>query len=227
MLQKKRSKRMLPSIQQTLKRFVQSTKPKDEVEEVPIEDVFVKVAIIGDAQSGKTSVVRRFHDDRFSEEYVQTTGLDFVEKRIKVGANAADVVFTLCDLGSDKTSAELLPLVCDDSTAVIFVFDLTRKNSLDSVKDYYRKVRTLNTRAIVLLVGCKFDLFLDLETEDQEEIVGLARRYARAMKAPLIFTSASHSINVQKVFKILFGKVFSIDCKVERITAPSEPIIEY
>jgi GTP-binding protein of the ras superfamily involved in termination of M-phase len=196
-------------------------------EEPANEEVSIKVAIIGDAQGGKTSIVRRFCDDRFSEEYIQTTGVNFVEKRIRLGANAADVIFTLNDLGSDASSVDLLPLVCDDATAIVFAFDLTRKQSLLSVKESYRKVRTLNKKAIVLLVGCKFDLFLDLEAEDQEEITSLARRFARAMKAPLVFTSSSHSINVQKVFKILFGCVFSIDSKIERVTGVGEPIIEY
>jgi GTP-binding protein of the ras superfamily involved in termination of M-phase len=191
------------------------------------EEVSIKVALIGDAQAGKSSVVKRFCDDRFSEEYIQTTGINFVEKRIRLSAHTADVVFTLNDLGSDPSSADLLPLVCDDATAIIFVFDLTRKQSLLSVKESYRKVRTINKKAIVLLVGCKFDLFLDLESEDQEEITSLARRFARAMKASLIFTSSSHSINVQKVFKILFGSVFAIDCKIERVTVVGEPIIEY
>lgn len=33
-----------------------------------------------------------------------------------------------------------------------------------------------------------------------------ARRFSRAMKAPLIFCSTSHSINVQKIFKIVLSK---------------------
>jgi GTP-binding protein of the ras superfamily involved in termination of M-phase len=196
-------------------------------EDTAAEEVSIKVGLVGDAQAGKSSLLRRFCDDRFSEEYIQTTGVNYVEKRIKLGSSTADVVFTLNDLGSDATSAEFLPLVCDDATAVVFSFDLTRKQSLLSIKEFYRKVRTLNKKALVMLVGCKFDLFLDLESEDQEEIMSLARRFARAMKAPLVFTSSSHSINVQKVFKILFGSLFSVDCKVERITGAGEPIIEY
>ena len=199
--------------------------PNAHESEVNSEVVSIKVAVLGDSQVGKTSLVKRFHADRFSEEYIQTTGINFLEKRIRIGSTSLDVIFTLCDLGSN--SQDLLPLVCDDATAVIFAFDLTRKQTLYSVKEYYRRVRSLNTKAIVLLVGCKFDLFLDLDSSDQEEITSLARRFAGAMKAPLIFTSASHSINVQKIFKIMFGGVFAIDCKVERISTHGEPIIEY
>jgi GTP-binding protein of the ras superfamily involved in termination of M-phase len=78
-----------------------------------------------------------------------------------------------------------------------------------------------------VLVGAKFDLFLDLEPDDQAHICTLSRRYALAMKSPLVFTSASYSINVQKLFKIVSGLCFGVDCKVERVSAMGEPIIEY
>lgn len=195
----------------------------------PADAVAIKVGIVGDAQSGKTSLVRRFQDDRYSEEYVQTKGVNYLEKRIRLGSSAnTDVVFSLFDLGShEDTKRDFFNFVCDDAAAVVFAFDLTRKTSLESMKESYRKLRRINPTCMVLLVGCKFDLFLDLDLKDQEEITALARRYARAMKAPLMFTSSSHSINVQKVFKILFGAVFAIDCKVERSSNFGEPIIEY
>lgn len=38
----------------------------------------------------------------------------------------------------------MLPIVCNDAVAVLFVFDLTRKSTLSSVKEWYRQVRGLN-----------------------------------------------------------------------------------
>ena len=54
-----------------------------------------------------------------------------------------------------------------------------------------------------------------------------ARRFAKAMKAPLIFSSTSHSINVQKIFKIVLSKVFDLKCNLEMVTNVGEPILEY
>lgn len=47
------------------------------------------------------------------------------------------------------------------------------------------------------------------------------------MKAPLIFTSASHSINVQKVFKVVLSKVFDLKCTVPMIERIGDPILQY
>jgi Gtp-binding protein of the ras superfamily involved in termination of M-phase len=75
------------------------------------------------------------------------------------------------------------------------------------------------------LVGTKYDIFTTLPPEEQEEIDKLARKYAKAMKAPLIFTSASHSINVQKMFKIVLSKVFDLKSTMESIEGVGEPLL--
>lgn len=81
--------------------------------------------------------------------------------------------------------------------------------------------------AIPFLVGTKYDHFNTFSQDEQEEITrqvrlvtlfvrmscsltscppSQAKRFSRAMKAPLIFCSTSHSINVQKIFKIVLSK---------------------
>ncbi|CAN0284992.1 unnamed protein product [Discosporangium mesarthrocarpum] len=52
-----------------------------------------------------------------------------------------------------------------------------------------------------------------------------ARKFARAMHAPLIFTSASHSINVQKMFKVVLSKVFDLRCNLDEIEGAGEPLL--
>ncbi len=38
----------------------------------------------------------------------------------------------------------VLPLVCNEAIAILFMFDLSRKSTLASVKDWYRQARLLN-----------------------------------------------------------------------------------
>lgn len=76
-------------------------------------------------------------------------------------------------------------------------------------------------------MGTKYDLFYALEKTEQEDIVTQARKYAKAMHAPLIFCSASHGINVQKLFKLIFEKVFSIEPDIEQKHDVGDAIFEY
>lgn len=49
-------------------------------------DHLFKVVILGDAKSGKTSLLKRFVDDAFTTDYYATIGVDFKTK-IVVGPN--------------------------------------------------------------------------------------------------------------------------------------------
>lgn len=121
----------------------------------------------------------------------------------------------------------MLPLVCNDAVAILFMFDLSRKSTLNSIKEWYRQARGFNKTAIPFLVGTKYDHFANISQEEQEEITKQARRFARAMKAPLIFCSTSHAINVQKIFKVVLSKAFSLNCTIPEISVIGEPILEY
>lgn len=138
-----------------------------------------------------------------------------MEKTISI--RNTEITFSIWDLGGQREFVNMLPLVCNDAVAILFMFDLTRKSTLNSIKEWYRQGRGFNKTAIPFLVGTKYDHFVNFPKEDQEEIslqvrsyskpvphsisnsIAQARRFARAMKASLIFSSTSHSINVQKV----------------------------
>lgn len=121
----------------------------------------------------------------------------------------------------------MLPLVCNGAVVLLFMFDLTRKQSLRSIKQWYREARKVNETAIPFLIGCKYDVFVTMDKADQEEITKQARKFAKAMKAPTIFCSSSHSINIKKIFKVAISKVFHLHCNVPEISTVGEPILEY
>jgi GTPase SAR1 family protein len=49
-----------------------------------------------------------------------------------------------CKLLGQKEFVNMLPLVCNDAMAILFMFDLTRKSSLNSIKEWYRQARGFN-----------------------------------------------------------------------------------
>lgn len=120
-----------------------------------------------------------------------------MEKTISI--RNTEITFSIWDLGGQREFVNMLPLVCNDAVAILFMFDLTRKSTLNSIKEWYRQGRGFNKTAIPFLIGTKYDHFVNMSQKDQEEISAQAKRFAKAMRASLIFSSTSHSINVQKV----------------------------
>ncbi|KAK3370324.1 P-loop containing nucleoside triphosphate hydrolase protein [Podospora didyma] len=187
--------------------------------------VVIKVGMVGDAQIGKTSLMVKYVEGSWDEDYIQTLGVNFMEKTISI--RNTEITFSIWDLGGQREFVNMLPLVCNDAVAILFMFDLTRKSTLNSIKEWYRQGRGFNKTAIPVLVGTKYDHFVNLSREEQEEISNQARRFAKAMRAALIFSSTSHSINVQKIFKIVLSKAFDLKCTIPEISNVGEPLLLY
>ncbi|KAM5445442.1 Ras GTPase tem1 [Microsporum audouinii] len=187
--------------------------------------VVIKVGMVGDAQIGKTSLMVKYVEGSWDEDYIQTLGVNFMEKTISI--RNTEITFSIWDLGGQREFVNMLPLVCNDAVAILFMFDLTRKSTLNSIKEWYRQGRGFNKTAIPFLVGTKYDHFVNFPREDQEEISIQAKRFAKAMRASLIFSSTSHSINVQKIFKIVLSKAFDLKCTIPEIENIGEPLLLY
>lgn len=135
--------------------------------------VVIKVGMVGDAQIGKTSLMVKYVEGSWDEDYIQTLGVNFMEKTISI--RNTEITFSIWDLGGQREFVNMLPLVCNDAVAILFMFDLTRKSTLNSIKEWYRQGRGFNKTAIPFLVGTKYDHFVNFPREDQEEISNQVR----------------------------------------------------
>lgn len=187
------------------------------------DNVVIKCGMVGDMQVGKTTLMVKYVEDRLDEDYIQTLGVNFMEKTIML--RNTEITFSIWDLGGQREFLSMLPLVCNDASSIFFMFDLSRKTTLNSIKEWYRQARGLNRQAVPFLIGTKYDIFVTMPQDEQAEIDKQARKFAKAMKAPLIFTSATHSINVQKLFKVVLSKVFDLHCTLDRISQCGEPLL--
>lgn len=62
-----------------------SSKHTDSDNEIDdIQSYQYKIILLGDGAVGKTSIATRFSEEKFSQNYKQTVGVDFFMKRINV-----------------------------------------------------------------------------------------------------------------------------------------------
>ena len=156
---------------------------------------------------------------------LQMEGLNLMDKTLSV--QGARISFRIWDVAGDKRSLDQIPMACKDAVAILIMFDLTSRCTLNSVVGWYSEARKWNQTAIPILIGTKFDDFVRLPPDVQWTIVTQARAYARAMKATLFFSSATHNINVNKIFKFIMAKLFNLPWTVERNLRVGEPIIDF
>lgn len=185
--------------------------------------VTVKIALIGSTMVGKTTLMVKYCKGTFSEDYIATLGVQFLERTITVKQIPVNIV--IWDIGGQKNFMEMLPVCCDGAHAMIFMFDLSNISSLTALRDWYKAAYSCNQTARVFLVGTKFDLYFDLPEQERICITNKAKKFANAIGAPLVYCSNTHSINVKKLFQIVIGAVFGLNPKIEKCDDPSKPVI--
>uniref|UniRef100_A0A914EIN6 Uncharacterized protein n=1 Tax=Acrobeloides nanus TaxID=290746 RepID=A0A914EIN6_9BILA len=107
----------------------------------------LKVVVVGDANTGKSSLLSRYLFNKFNEDYHFTVGIDFHSKYIETSN------------GEQERFRALLPSYLRDCAVVLLVYDITNQKTFDSVNfwlDYVRKRTQPETQLI--LVGAKADL---------------------------------------------------------------------
>ncbi|KAI6690530.1 hypothetical protein NL676_027358 [Syzygium grande] len=187
--------------------------------------VSLKISLLGDCQIGKTSFVIKYVGDEQEKCSLQMTGLNLMDKTMFV--QGARISCSIWDVAGDNSSVDHLPIACKDAVAILFMFDLTSRCTLNSVVGWYTQARKWNQTAIPVLIGTKFDDFVKLPPDLQWTIITQARAYAKAMEATLFFSSATHNINVNKIFKFIMAKLFNLPWSLERNLTIGEPIIDF
>lgn len=188
--------------------------------------VALKISLLGDCNIGKTSFLEKYvGNEKEQGSTEQKEGLNLMDKTLVV--EGARISYSIWEVSGDAKSQDHLPIACQDSIAICIMFDLTSRCTLNSVVRWYQQARSLNQNAIPILIGTKFDDFIQLPIDLQWTIASQARAYAKAFNATLFFSSASYNINVNKIFKFITAKLFDLPWTLERNLTIGEPIIDF
>ena len=125
-----------------------------------MESAIFKVCVFGDGGVGKTTLVNRYLSGHFSESTKMTIGVDLATKRFE--RDGVDVTLQLWDLGGEERFRFFLPGYARGSFAGIFLYDITRFNSLMNLDEWltiFKKGADTDRYDIpILMVGSKLDL---------------------------------------------------------------------
>lgn len=163
-----------------------------------------KFVILGDHEVGKTSINRRFVENKFTEDYRATIGLNVLTHTFEFFGNEIGV--TLYDLGAQNYFRRFRKGYYTGAQAAFIVFDLTNRESFNNVSNWYKELKdfTIDEEIPMVIVGNKSDL----STERQviyKEGVRLANELSEKEKINLSYieTSALTGENVEDAFNLI------------------------
>ena len=167
-------------------------------------DKTCQILLIGDSSVGKTSLIQRYANGIFKEEYLATVGLDFYTKQEAI--NNINVLVRLWDTAGQERFKSLTPNYFKNAEGVIITYDITSSQSFENLKFWINSIKTnLGEKNIIIpiiIVGNKLDME-DMRDITREE----AEKFAKENKYKYFETSAKTGEGVDDAIRDLVNQV--------------------
>lgn len=140
----------------------------------PEYDYFVKLIVVGDSGVGKSSLLHRFSDNVFSDQYNDTIGVDFKIKTITVDGKIVKV--HVWDTAGQERFRIIVSLYYRGADGVMYVYDVTSSKTLHRISSFDDDVKKhTSVKLPNLLVGNKIESHRRVVTREAAEDV--CRKY--------------------------------------------------
>ena len=132
-----------------------------------------KICLLGDFNVGKTSLVRRFVEDKFSDRYLSTVGVKVSRKSVNVKTDTElnQVDLLVWDLEGNTKFKSITPSYLKGASGSIIVADLTRSSTFKNLNQHIKLFLEVNPQGAIIIALNKADLI------PQEKLEQLVENY--------------------------------------------------
>ena len=166
----------------------------------------ITILTLGGREVGKTSLVLKYTDNTFNEKYISTIGIDSKDKYLK--KNGENFKLRLVDPSTLVTNQNLINLECD---GIIFLYDITNKNSFDIISEYIKIFQDKKGKNFpMILLGNKID-----KKEERKISKEAGEELAKAKGIIFSEISVKEGTNVNKAVDSLINQIFETNPKLK------------
>ena len=175
-------------------------------------DKTCQILLIGDSSVGKTSLIQRYANGIFKEEYLATVGLDYYTKQEMI--NNINVLVKLWDTAGQERFKALTPNYFRNAEGVVLAYDVTNSESFENLKFWINSIKSnLGEKNIfipIIIIGNKIDMedMRDITKED-------ANKFAKENNYKYFETSAKTGEGVDEAIRDLVNQVLANSDKNE------------
>ena len=165
-------------------------------------EMMFKVVLVGDSFVGKTNIMSKYIKNEFHEDSKATVGVEFGSKQFTVEGHS--IKAQIWDTAGQERYKAITSAYYKGAKGAFIVYDITRKQSFDSVEKWVNDVTAVADKKItIILIGNKCDL------EDQRQITK-EQGEEKANKLEIAFseTSALSGENLDKAFDKMMNEVY-------------------
>lgn len=156
-----------------------------------------KIVLIGHFSVGKSSLIRRFVQNVFSEDYLVTIGVHILKKTIPI--NNLDCTLVIWDIEGKEAVQTVRSSYLLGTSGFIYVVDATRIETYQNLNEEVKFIKKNYPKSPIITVANKCDLIDIEEFKTKIAALNLTIDYT---------TSAKTGENVEKIFEHLAKEIF-------------------
>ena len=163
-----------------------------------------KIILVGDSGVGKTCLLSMYVKGECSST-IPTIAVEFCTKEIELDNNYK-IKVQLWDTAGQERFKSLAMTYYRKAYGILLLFDVTKRSSFISCKNYLEEVRINSDKnCVIYLIGNKIDL------EKQRQIsLEEAQIFAKKENIKYIETSAVKNVRVEEVFTSLLNDIYEV-----------------
>ena len=161
-------------------------------------NITCKVVLVGDTGVGKTCIIQRYVNNSYSEENESTFSSTYTNKVLEFKEYNKKLSLDIWDTAGQELYRALAKNFYLNAAIGILVYDIRRKDSYDSIKNYWvdQMKESGEENMILGIAGNKCDLFQEEEVTEDE-----VKKYAQSIGAIFKPTSCKESIGIDELFQ--------------------------
>jgi len=176
-----------------------------------VKNVKIKMILLGDAYSGKTSVLNRYVNNTFSNSPKSTIGVDFF--KLDINKNESNYNIYIWDTSGQEKFDSIIRTYYRNITVVLLLFDMSNLKSFNNISHWIDNINHYcHDNIIIKLVGNKCDI-KSIDTE-------MINKVCLDNNLSFLEVSAKYNINIKTLFNTIIDEV---DYKViNKIITPNK-----
>ena len=172
-------------------------------------EITYKTCLLGDFSVGKTSLIKRFVENKFSDEYLSTIGVKISRKSlaIKTDIRESKVNLLLWDLEGKTKFKSITPSYLKGAKGGIIVGDLTRSDTVKNIHKHIKLFLEINQEGVIIVALNKADLI------PEEKLAKMIQSYSFNSYERVIetyITSAKTGDQVSSLFEQLSSRLITL-----------------
>jgi len=171
-----------------------------------IREFVFKITVLGEAAVGKTSLLNRFCEDTFNEDYKPTLGANIIRKDVNIEQHTK-VRLIMWDLAGQEKYNVIRSMYFQGCQGALLVYDVSRYNTFDCIKSRWLRdfKKYIRKEGVYVLIGNKIDLADDrvVPTEKGKDLA------EKINASHFIETSAKLGENIEEAFLLLVKQILS------------------